>query len=148
MLFRDRRDRLALIWLAVVFGWSVLRCIAVAEWLSSYGVDPVWYLVIDLSSSLPYGLCSARLLGALFDGRRRAAVGWAIPTLAAFIAPDVYIFASGHALPWLSYVVVLGIAGIASALAVRSGKRSLEQKRRAAELEALEAAGTPGAPVL
>ena len=129
-------------WLGAIFAWSVVRCVAVAQWLSSYGVDPLWYLIVDLSSSLPYGLCSARLLGALFDGRRRAAVGWAIPTVAGFLAPDVYIFAAGQALPWATYVVVLGVAAVAGVFAVRSGKRSLEQ-RHAAELAALAPVSVP-----
>lgn len=131
MLFRERRDRLALIWLAAVFAWSVIRCVAVAQWLSAYGVDPLWYLVVDLSSSLPYGLCSARVIGALYDGRRRAAAGWMVPTLVGFLAPDVYIVAAGQSLPWITYVVVFGVAGIAGWLAVRSGRASLEKKRQA-----------------
>lgn len=108
-----------------MFVWSVVRCAAVATWLSNYGVDPLWYLVVDLSSSLPYGLCSAQVIGALFDGRHRAAVAWAVPTVAAFLAPDVYIFTAGQALPWLTYVVVGGFAGVAAVVAVRAGRRRL-----------------------
>jgi hypothetical protein len=130
-MFRQRRDQLTLLWLAAVLGWSVIRCFAVAQWLADYGVDPLWYLVVDVSSSIPYGWCSANVIGALYDGRRRAAVGWAVPTVLGFIAPDVYIFTVGQSLPWPTYVVVLGFGAVAGALAVRAGRNSLEQRRRA-----------------
>ena len=53
------------------------------------------------------------------------AVAWAVPTVAAFLAPDVYIFTAGQALPWLAYVVVGGFAGVAAVVAVRAGRRRL-----------------------
>lgn len=131
VMFRQRRDRLTLLWLAAVFGWSVIRCFAVAQWLADYGVDPLWYLVVDVSSSIPYGLCSAKVMGALYDGRRGAAAGWLVPTVLGFIAPDVYIFTAGQSLPWPTYVVVLGFGLVAGVLAVRAGRNSLEQRRQA-----------------
>lgn len=126
-----RRGRLTLLWLVAVVGWSLVRSAAVRQWLSEYGVDPVVYLMVDLSSSIPYALCSASLLGALYDGRRRAAIGWAAPTVLAFVAPDLYLLSSGRSLPWPSYLVVLTVAAISATLAVRAGRASLEQRRRA-----------------
>ncbi len=129
-----RRARLTLLWLVAVVGWSLVRSAAVRQWLADHGVDPLRYLLVDLSSSVPYALCSASLLGALYDGRRRAALGWAVPTVLAFVAPDVYLLSSGRALPWPTYLVVLTVASISATLAVRAGRASLEQRRRA-ELE-------------
>ncbi|MFN6121885.1 MAG: hypothetical protein ACK5CE_19940 [Actinomycetes bacterium] len=126
-----RRGRLTLLWLVAVVGWSLVRSAAVRQWLADHGVDPVVYLMVDLSSSIPYALCSASLLGALYDGRRRAALGWAVPTVLAFVAPDVYLLSSGRSLPWPTYLVVLTVAAISATLAVRAGRASLEQRRRA-----------------
>jgi hypothetical protein len=128
-----RRDRLELAWFVAVMTWSVLRIIAVSAWLQDYGVDPFSYAAVDLGSSAPYSLASARLLGSLVDGRMRRAAAWGALTVVTFLAPDVYIFAAGRALPWASYVVVGTIATVGAALAIRSGRASVRERRLALE---------------
>ncbi len=130
-----RRDRLELMWFLAVMTWSVLRITAVGAWLQGYGVNPWHYAAVDLGSSAPYSLASARLLGALVDGRTRAAVPWGAVALATFLAPDVYIFAAGRALPWPTYVVVGSIAIIGGVLAVRHGQAKVHERRRTLEME-------------
>jgi hypothetical protein len=126
-----RRDRLELAWFFAVMTWSVIRIIAVSTWLQDYGVDPFHYAAVDLGSSAPYSLASARLLGSLVDGRMRRAIGWGALTVVTFVAPDVYIFTAGRALPWASYVVVGTIATIGATLAIRSGRASVRERRLA-----------------
>jgi hypothetical protein len=129
-VLHGRRDRLELAWFFAVMGWSAIRIFAVRTWLQDYGVDPWLYAAVDLGSSAPYSLASARTLGALVDARTRVALGWGALTLVTFAAPDVYIFAAGRALPWPSYVVVGSIATVAAALAIRSGRATVRQRRQ------------------
>jgi hypothetical protein len=132
-----RRDRLELAWFFAVMTWSVVRIVAVSTWLHDYGVDPFRYALVDLGSSAPYALASARLLGSLVDGRIRRAAGWTVVTVATFVAPDVYIFAAGRALPWATYVVVGAVATVGASLAIRSGRASVRERRLA--LDAMDA---------
>ncbi len=129
-----RRDRLELMWFLVVMTWSVIRITAVGAWLQDYGVNPWHYAAIDLGSSAPYSLASARLLGALVDGRTRVAVTWGVATFVTFLAPDVYIFAAGRALPWPTYVVVGAIVIIGGWLAIRHGRAKVFERRLALEI--------------
>ena len=133
-----RRDRLELAWFFAVMTWSVIRIIAVSTWLQDYGVDPFYYAAVDLGSSAPYSLASARLLGSLVDGRMRRAAAWGALTVVTFLAPDVYIFAAGRALPWASYVVVGAIATVGAVLAIRSGRASVRERRLALEAAPVE----------
>ncbi len=130
-----RRDRLELVWFLAVMTWSLVRITAVGAWLQDYGVNPWHYAAVDLGSSAPYSLASARLLGALVDGRNRAAVPWGALTLVTFLAPDIYIFAAGRALPWPTYVVVGSIVVIGGTLAVRHGQATVFERRLALETE-------------
>ncbi len=139
-----RRDRLELAWFFAVMTWSVIRIIAVSTWLQDYGVDPFHYAMVDLGSSAPYSLASARLLGSLVDGRMRRAASWGVLTVMTFVAPDLYIFTAGRALPWASYVVVGTIATIGAVLAIRSGRASVRERRLAMDVAPVEAPVTAG----
>ena len=139
-----RRDRLELAWFFAVMTWSVIRIIAVSTWLQDYGVDPFHYAMVDLGSSAPYSLASARLLGSLVDGRMRRATSWGVLTVVTFVAPDLYIFTAGRALPWASYVVVGTIATIGAVLAIRSGRASVCERRLAMDVAPVEAPVTAG----
>lgn len=120
-----RRRRLERYWFALVMLWSLCRIAAVWHWLDGYGVNPVIYAVVDLGSSLPYAVSSARTIGALVDGRHGRALGWGVIAAVCFSIPDVYIVAAGHEMPWGVYAVVGLVAVIAGAWAVRTGRRDV-----------------------
>lgn len=115
--------------MAAVLLWSLARISAVDVWLAGYGVDPWVYAAVDLGSSLPYAIASARTLGALADRRFSAAAAWGSLTIVSFVTPDAYILAAGRALPWGTYVVVGVVACTAAGLAVRSGRAQLADRR-------------------
>lgn len=108
-----------------------MRISAVDVWLTGYGVDPWIYAVVDLGSSLPYAIASARTLGALVDQRFRRATAWGALAAVSFVAPDTYIVTAGRALPWGTYVVVGTVAATAATLAVRSGRAQVAARRAA-----------------
>jgi len=125
----DRRKRLERWWYLLVMVWSLVRIAAVWHWLERYGVNPVVYAVIDLGSSVPYAICSAKSIGAIIDRRYRRAAMWGAGAAVAFAAPDVYIVGAGRSMPWATYAIVGGVALVAALLAVRSGRSEVASKR-------------------
>ena len=116
-LFR-RRILLSGLWLVVVLSWSVVRIVAVKFWLSQYGINTVVFAVIELTSSMTYGVSSARTVLAIIDKRRKSAKSWGAVCIVAYLAPDVYIFSAGKSLPLMSYVVIVALIVVAGVVAV------------------------------
>ena len=53
---------------------------------------------------------------------------WGVITLSSFAAPDVYLLTAGKNLPWMAYLVVIGImtiAGPISLIKMRTKTREL-----------------------
>jgi hypothetical protein len=101
-----RRRLLSQLWLVAVLAWSCVRIAAVQFWLSDYGINTAVFAVIELASASIYGAGSARLVIALIDRRRKAAVKWGMISAAMYLAPDVYVLSAGHALPIGAYVAI------------------------------------------
>jgi hypothetical protein len=133
---RSRRQRLERWWLVLVVGWSVLRIIAVWQWLEQYGVHPVVYALVDLGSSVPYAIASARTVGALIDRRYRHAARWGLLAVSCYVAPDVYILASGRQMPWAVYIVVAAVAVATGSLALATGRKEVTDGRERAVVDA------------
>jgi hypothetical protein len=55
----------ARLWVALVMLWAGLRILAVEIWLVDYGVSIWWFAVIEVLSSVLYGVSSARLVKEL-----------------------------------------------------------------------------------
>lgn len=43
---------------------------------------------------------------------------WGVITLSSFAAPDVYLLTAGKNLPWMAYLVVIGIMTIAGSISL------------------------------
>jgi hypothetical protein len=133
---RSRRQRLERWWLVMVISWSVLRIVAVWQWLEQYGVHPVVYALVDLGSSVPYAVASARTVGALIDRRYRHAAWWAPLAASCYVAPDIYIFAAGQQMPWAVYVAVAVVAMATGLLALWTGRNEVTDGRERALVDA------------
>ena len=95
-----------------------MRIVAVKFWLSQYGINTVVFAVIELTSSMTYGVSSARTVLAIIDKRRKSAKSWGAVCIVAYLAPDVYIFSAGKSLPLMSYVVIVALIVVAGVVAV------------------------------
>ena len=114
----------------MVLLWSLLRSFIVGRTLHRYGVDPWAYFVVDLSSALPYAMASSKLVDALAqrDGPRTRQFAFA--SMAAFIAPDVYLVLAADHMPRSAYllfclvIVLLAVIGVWSIVsgAARKGR--------------------------
>lgn len=127
-------------WIVVVLLWSLLRSFIVGHTLHRYGVDPWAYFVVDLSSALPYGIASSKLVDALAkrDGPRTRQFAFA--SLAAFVAPDVYLILAAKHMPRSAYIIlgivivllaVLALWGIIGGAAQRREARAATTSDRA-----------------
>ena len=54
---------------------------------------------------------------------------WGVITLTSFAAPDVYLLSTGKNLPWMGYLVVIGIMMIAGSVSVVKMRRKARDLR-------------------
>ena len=100
----------ARLWVALVMLWAGVRILAVEVWLVGYGVNIWWFAAIELSSSIVYGVSSARLVHALARRDRKQSACWGALTLFGYVLPDTYMLSSGRAMPLATYVIVISLA--------------------------------------
>lgn len=113
-----RRKALSHTWLAATVTWSFVRTLILWATMGDYGLDPRVYMVIDLTSAVITGYTTPHMVIAFIDDRYKRATRWASLSLAAFIVPDIYIFAGTRALPSQIVVVFVGIVTLALGIAV------------------------------
>ncbi|QXC60600.1 hypothetical protein KSP35_20110 [Aquihabitans sp. G128] len=97
------------VWTLTVIGFCVARAVVVWPLLRRYGVNPWWFLAIDIGTAPMYGLGQAMGVKLIRDATRpmRDALPWIAALLVAFVAPYAYLLASAGKLP--TYVI-LGVA--------------------------------------
>ena len=116
-------------WLIAVAGWACLRIFAVNTWLSKYGVNTAVFAMVEIGSSIPYGIGSARCVTSLIDHRRRAATAWGLLAAIGFISPDLYMLTAGKSMPVLTYVVIIAVVTMLGAISVVGLVRKYRQSR-------------------
>jgi hypothetical protein len=102
-----RRRMLSRAWAFVVIGWAFGRTLVVWAAVGDYGINPWWYLAIDLSCASVDALTTPKTVLALIDGKHADAAIWGTASLVAFVVPDVYIFIATDKLPRSIIVVVV-----------------------------------------
>jgi len=90
--------------------WAGMRILAVEIWLVGYGINIWWFAVIEVLSSILYGLSSARLARALTIRHRKDAGKWGALTLIGYVMPDTYMLSVGRAMPIATYAIVISLA--------------------------------------
>jgi hypothetical protein len=92
-------------WTFGVVVLCVARAVVVWPMLNEYGINPWWFLVLDVGTAPAYGVGQAMGVKILRDERRpmRQALPWIAMVLFSFLAPYLYVLRSAGHLP--SYVV-------------------------------------------
>lgn len=127
----DRRRFLARLWILGSVAYGGLRALLVWRYLSGYGVNPWWFAVVELSSSLAYGWTSSRMVIALVD-RKWSTLRWMAPaTLVAYASPDVYVFTTVGQMPDGLLRTVVTIVAISFVAATVTVTREVVRGRRA-----------------
>ena len=103
------RQRLRRAWIVGVVLYGAFRAMIVWKTLSGYGVNPWIYLVLDVTSSIPYAIYSAKLVEGLIDRKFARFYQNFIITALTFIAPDIYILISARSAPLHIYQIIIGV---------------------------------------
>lgn len=126
-MIAQRRKLFSYAWLVAVMLWCVIRIGVVSVWLSQYGVNTSVFAVIEIVSSVIYGVASARTVLALVGKRRRNALLWGLASVVAYLVPDVYVFSAGRSLPLLSYVVIITLIVVLGSVGILDVRRRYVQ---------------------
>ena len=126
-MIAQRRKLFSYAWLVAVMLWCVIRIGVVSVWLSQYGVNTSVFAVIEIVSSVIYGVASARTVLALVGKRRRNALLWGLASVVAYLVPDVYVFSAGQSLPLLSYVVIITLIVVLGSVGILDVRRRYVQ---------------------
>lgn len=106
-------------WTLGVVVLCAARAVIVWPMLLEYGINPWWFLVLDVGTAPAYGVGQAMSVKILRDDRRpmRLALPWIATVLFAFLAPYLYVLRSAGHLPhyvvWgvLAWMAVFGSLG-------------------------------------
>lgn len=107
-------------WTLTVVVFCVVRAVAVWPMLADHGVNPWWFLVIDVGTAPTYGLGQAMGVKLMRDERRpmRDALPWIAMLFVSFVAPYAYLLTSAGKLPgyvvWGILVWMLVFGGLAA----------------------------------
>lgn len=104
-----RRRNLSRAWAFIVIGWAFGRTLVVWAAVGDYGLNPWWYLTIDLLCASVDAFTTPRTALALVDTRYQDAVLWGSASLVAFLLPDIYIFFVTDELPNSIIAIIVGV---------------------------------------
>lgn len=134
------------LWAGLVVLYSVGRALVVWRTLAKYGVNPVVYLIIDVATSWPYGIATARIVFNVLRHRWSHVRNWILVAVPTFIAPDLYLLITAHRAPRTVYVVLIMVIAFLAAAAVATLIQQIRAGRRVTYRDA-ELAGSVGRAV-
>ena len=126
----ERRRMVEVLWVVAALAYGLGRAIVVWKTLGDYGVNPWIYGVLDVISTVPYAIGTARVVTGVIDRDWARVRLWGTIAAVAFLVPDLYIVIVGESMPLVVYVV-LGVWFIG---AVYFAVRSITKKVRANRL--------------
>lgn len=123
----SRQISLERIWFIAVVIWTILRVIFADIFFAKYGVNIWIFAGIEAVSAPVFALASAKMVLTLSQHKIREFIFWGVVTLITFAAPDIYLLTTGKNLPWLAYLVVIGIMVIAGTFSIIEMRRKAEK---------------------
>lgn len=100
-------------WTLTVVVLCAARAVVVWPMLGEHGINPWWFLVLDVGTAPFYGVGQAMGVKLLRDETRplRHAMPWIAMVLVSFLAPYLYVLRSAGSLPtYVVYGVLLWMA--------------------------------------
>ena len=126
-----KRRLLERLWVVVVIAYGAVRAIVVWKALGQYGVNPWIYLVLDVTSSWPYAVATARLVTSVIDREFSRARSWGVLAAVTFLIPDLYILVVARHVPTEVYAIIIAIISLLALLAILSLFIKIRNGRRA-----------------
>jgi len=99
---RDQRTHHT--WLALVLAWASFRAMVINKFFGHHNVNAWAYLVVDLASSVPYAVYSARAVVKFLDKSWLELRRNTLLAALFFYIPDIYIFIFARTVPTSLYV--------------------------------------------
>jgi hypothetical protein len=113
-----RQNSLERAWFIAVLVWSVFRIVFADVFFAQYGVNIWIFAAFEFVSSPIFARATAKMVLALSTHQILNSMFWGVITLSSFAAPDVYLLTTGKNLPWMAYLVVIGIMTIAGSISL------------------------------
>ena len=110
-------------WIAISLVWSVTRAVIIGHVFGTHGTSAYGYLIVDLVTTIPYAIYSAKAAFSWLDKSPMFAKYFAIAS-GCFIAPDVYVIATAR---YVSLVVWIGFGTFVLVMAVLAVKSAREK---------------------
>jgi hypothetical protein len=108
------------IWAGLLVLYSVGAAYLVWRTLGKYGVNAIIFLVIDVVTSWPYGLATARIVVNVVKREWKAVRKWAWVAAITFITPDIYVLASATRAPRDIYLLIIAVITLLVLFAILS----------------------------
>lgn len=131
----QRRRMLSRAWALLVIGWAFGRTLVVWAAVGDYGINPWWYLTIDLLCATLDAFTTPKTVLALIDAKHKNAALWGIASLVAFVVPDIYIFLATDKLPKSIIVIVCAVIVATLTFTIIGVRRKVVAGRAAREIE-------------
>ena len=122
-----RQNSLERAWFIAVVGWSIIRIFFADVFFAKYGINIWIFAGVEVISSPIFAQSTSKMAISLSRHHLRNSLIWGILTLVSFAAPDVYLLTTGKHLPWLAYLVVIGIMVIAGTISTIKMRRKAEE---------------------
>lgn len=121
----NRQATLSVAWVVLVMLWSLARIFAVSTWLSEYGISTKIFATIEISSSLIYGISSAKAIAKHINKQKRLVFFWGMLAFGGYITPDAYVLTNGRSMPTNFYIVIIFLFVLFGAYGVFAVQKAL-----------------------
>jgi hypothetical protein len=131
----------------VTVAYAFVRIELADKFLTEYGLSIWWFAAIEISSSILFGVASARFVKAVLDPEAKHRNLWGLGTLIGFTAPDAFVFISTKTLPKsvLETLVLFVLVSVVSS--VVSIRRRIAKGKQLVEHPATLAGSTGPTPI-
>ncbi len=105
-----RRAMIERSWVIGIILFTLGRFAVAYGTLERYGLNVWVFGLIDLGTAVPYGVSTARLVGAVVDRKFQSAARWGVMASITFLAPYLYVAWAGREVGFPPIVyAVLGV---------------------------------------
>jgi hypothetical protein len=105
-------------WFVAVVAWSIIRVIFADVFFAKYGINIWVFAAVEAFSAPLFARSTAKMAVSLSVHQLRNSFLWGSLTMISFAAPDIYLLTAGKHIPWLAYLVVIGIMVIAATISI------------------------------
>ncbi|MBC9957907.1 hypothetical protein [Yimella sp. cx-51] len=145
----DNRRKFKAPWILANVGYDVIYTLVMIKIFGQYGINGWVYVAYIAVFSLLYAWGSFELVGALVDGNSKRAHRFGALTVAAFLAPDIYLVVATHNVPWHVWAIFgtyVCVTATAAVIGLRKKVMAKRAEQAAAEGSAHDTDAAVGTP--